>query len=103
MVQKREMGFQLDVGGHAGIVGPMNVADSIARGLDWLATPRQLTGRLEMETRRGRRLELEVVSFRVKLPLAGGAVVRIPVFMMVMPAGSSPVEGTDVHSGEGRD
>ncbi len=63
---------------------------------DWLATPRQLPGRLEMETRRGRRLELEVVSVAIRLPILSGAVVRLPVFVMLMPAGSSPISGTDV-------
>ena len=72
----------------------MNVVESIERGLDWLATPRQLTGRLEMETRRGKRLELEVVSVAIRLPILNGAVVRLPVFVMLMPAGSSPIEGT---------
>ncbi|MGH3724957.1 MAG: hypothetical protein ACRDUS_12650 [Mycobacterium sp.] len=72
----------------------MNVVESIERGLDWLATPRHLPGRLEMETRRGRRLELEVVSFAIRMPIAGGVKVRIPVFLMVMPAGSSPIEDT---------
>ncbi|MFV8177214.1 hypothetical protein [Mycobacteroides chelonae] len=72
----------------------MNVVESIERGLDWLATPRQLPGRLEMETRRGKRLELEVVSVAIRLPILNGAVVRLPVFVMLMPAGSSPIEGT---------
>ncbi|TDZ76039.1 hypothetical protein DE4585_02430 [Mycobacteroides salmoniphilum] len=72
----------------------MNVVESIERGLDWLATPRQLPGRLEMETRRGRRLELEVVSVAIRLPILNGAVVRLPVFVMLMPAGSSPIDGT---------
>ena len=72
----------------------MNVVESIERGLDWLATPRQLPGRLEMETRRGKRLELEVVSVAIRLPILNGAVVRLPVFVMLMPAGSSPLEGT---------
>ena len=72
----------------------MNVVESIERGLDWLATPRQLPGRLEMVTRRGKRLELEVVSVAIRLPILNGAVVRLPVFVMLMPAGSSPIEGT---------
>ncbi|MBA0046083.1 hypothetical protein [Mycobacterium sp. NPDC050853] len=76
----------------------MNVVDSIERGLDWLATPRHLPGRLEMETRRGRRLELEVVSLAIRMPIAGGVMVRIPVFMMLMPAGSSPIEGSHARS-----
>ncbi|CPZ44617.1 Hypothetical protein ERS075648_03086 [Mycobacteroides abscessus] len=49
-----------------------------------------------METRRGRRLELEVVSVAIRLPILSGAVVRLPVFVMLMPAGSSPISGTDV-------
>ncbi|ALR13171.1 hypothetical protein [Mycobacteroides saopaulense] len=72
----------------------MNVVESIERGLDWLATPRHLPGRLEMETRRGRRLELEVVSVAIRLPILSGATVRLPVFVMLMPAGSSPIDGT---------
>lgn len=76
----------------------MNLVESIERGLDWLTSPKHLPGRLEMETQRGKRLELEVVSFTVRMPVAGGAVMRIPVFFMLMPAGSSPMEGSQVRS-----
>lgn len=72
----------------------MNLVRTIERGLEWLATPKQLPGRLEMETQRGKRLELEIVSFAVRMPVAGGTVVRVPLFFMVMPRGSSPIEGT---------
>jgi hypothetical protein len=72
----------------------MNLVDSIQRGLDWLATPKQLPGRWEMQTQRGRRMEMEVVSFAIRTPIAGGTTLRIPVFLMFMPAGSSPIEGT---------
>jgi hypothetical protein len=78
----------------ARIVVGMNLVRSIERGLDWLAAPKRLPGRLEMETQRGKRLELEVVSFTVRMPIAGGTVVRVPLFFMVMPRGSSPIEGT---------
>lgn len=74
----------------------MNLVQSIERGLDWLAAPKRLPGRLEMETQRGKRLELEVVSFAVRMPIAGGVVVRVPLFFMLMPRGSSPIEGTQV-------
>ncbi|BBZ01768.1 hypothetical protein MCHIJ_12050 [Mycolicibacterium chitae] len=67
----------------------MSLVESIERGLDWLAEPKRLPGRLEMETQRGRRLELEVVSFTVRAPV-GGVTLKIPVFMMVLPRGSSP-------------
>ncbi|CAJ1587146.1 hypothetical protein [[Mycobacterium] wendilense] len=67
----------------------MNLVESIERGLDWLAAPKRLPGRLEMETQRGRRLELEVVSFTVRAPV-GGVTVKIPLFMMVLPRGTSP-------------
>lgn len=81
----------------------MNLVQSIERGLDWLAAPKRLPGRLEMETQRGKRLELEVVSFTVRMPIAGGAVVRVPLFFMLMPRGSSPIEGlhanTDAEDG----
>ncbi len=72
----------------------MNLVESIERGLDWLRTPRWIPGRMEMETRRGKRLELEVVSFTMRLPIPGGAVVRVPVFVALMPVGSSPIQGT---------
>jgi hypothetical protein len=72
----------------------MNLVESIERGLDWLAEPKRLPGRLEMETQRGKRLELEVVSFALRMPIAGGVTMRIPVFLMVMPAGASPLEGS---------
>ncbi|MGV9800281.1 hypothetical protein ACWDTP_19765 [Mycobacterium sp. NPDC003449] len=68
----------------------MNLVDSIERGLDWLAAPKHLPGRLEMETQRGKRLELEVVSFAIRMPIAG-AQLRFPVFVMLMPRGSSPL------------
>lgn len=76
----------------------MNLVESIERGLDWLAAPKRLPGRLEMETQRGKRLELEVVSFAIRVPVAGGALLRIPVFFMVMPSGSSPIEGSHARS-----
>jgi hypothetical protein len=76
----------------------MNLLESIERGLDWLATPRHLPGRLEMETQRGKRLELEVVSFAIRMPVGGGVKLKIPVFVMVMPSGSSPLQGSEVRS-----
>jgi hypothetical protein len=76
----------------------MNLAESIERGLDWLATPRVLPGRLEMETQRGKRMEVEVVSFALRMPIAGGVTMRIPVFLRVMQAGSSPIEGSHARS-----
>ena len=74
------------------------MVESIERGLDWLSTPKRLPGRLEMETQRGRRLELEVVSFAIRMPIAGGVLLRLPVFMMVMPVGSSPIQGSRLHA-----
>lgn len=71
--------------------------ESIERGLDWLATPRFLPGRLEMETQRGRRLEMEIVSYKLRVPIAG-LVLKFPVFMTIMPAGSSPIQGTPPRS-----
>lgn len=79
-----------------GIVESMNF-EAIERGLDWLKSPKYLPGRLEMETQRGRRLEMEIVSFKLRIPIAG-AVLKFPVFMMIMPAGSSPIHGTPPHS-----
>ncbi|MBU8808380.1 hypothetical protein [Mycolicibacterium goodii] len=79
----------------------MNLVRTIERGLEWLATPKQLPGRLEMETQRGKRLELEIVSFAVRMPVAGGTVVRVPLFFMVMPRGSSPIEGTQASTDDG--
>lgn len=87
----------------AGIVGCMNLVESIERGLDWLSTPKRLPGRLEMETQRGKRLELEVVSFAIRMPIAGGVLLRFPVFMMVMPVGSSPIQGSHVRSEQDSD
>jgi hypothetical protein len=72
----------------------MNVVESIERGLNWLATPRRLPGRLEMQTQRGRRVEVEVVSFAIRTPITGDATLRIPVFLRVLPAGSSPIDGS---------
>lgn len=80
-----------------GTVDGMNLVESIERGLGWLAAPKRLPGRLEMETQRGMRLELEVVSYTLRMPIAG-AMVQIPVFMMLMPRGSSPVEGAQPRS-----
>ncbi|MDT5152801.1 MAG: hypothetical protein QOI01_4534 [Mycobacterium sp.] len=80
------------------IVGRMDLGKSLERSLNWLSTPRYLPGRLEMETKRGKRLELEVVSFSIRMPIAGGAMLKLPVFLMVMPAGSSPVDGSQARS-----
>jgi hypothetical protein len=35
------------------------------------------------------------------MPIAGGVTMRIPVFLMVMPAGSSPIEGSHARPEEG--
>lgn len=67
----------------------MNLLESIERGLDWLATPKRLPGHLEMETQRGKRLELEVVSLAIRMPVGGGVKLKVPVFVMVVPTGSS--------------
>lgn len=74
----------------------MNVVESLERGLEWLKTPKTLPARLEMETQRGRRLELEVVSFAIRMPIAGRPTLRLPVFVMLLPAGSSPIDGSEV-------
>lgn len=76
----------------------MNLVQAIERGLKWLSTPRHLPGRLEMQTQRGKRLEMEVVSYTIRVPIPGGAVVSLPVFVMIMPAGSSPIDGSHVRS-----
>jgi hypothetical protein len=81
----------------------MNLVESIERGLDWLATPKRLPGRLEMQTQRGKRLEMEIVSFAIRMPIADGAMLRIPVFMMIMPAGSSPIQGSQAHAEKDND
>jgi hypothetical protein len=78
----------------------MNLVQSIERGLEWLSTPRWIPGRLEMETQRGKRLEMEIVSYSMRVPIPGGAVVRIPVFIAIMPAGSSPIQGSRVPSNQ---
>jgi len=81
----------------------MNLVESIERGLDWLATPKHLPGRLEMQTQRGRRLELEVVSVAIRLPITNGGMLRIPVFVMIMPAGSSPIQAPAVRADDKMD
>ena len=81
----------------------MNLVESIERGLDWLASPKRLPGRLEMETQRGRRLELEVVSFAIRMPVAGGVLLKLPVFVMIMPVGSSPIQGSHARSEQAND
>lgn len=72
----------------------MNLLESIERGLDWLATPKRLPGHLKMETQRGKRLEIEVVSLAVRMPVGGGVKLRVPVFVMIMPAGSSALQSS---------
>jgi hypothetical protein len=74
----------------------MSLVESIERGLDWLSSSKRMPGRLEMQTQRGRRLEIEVVSFAIRIPVPGGAKLSIPVFVMIMPTGSSPIEGSKV-------
>ncbi|WP_094288536.1 hypothetical protein [Mycobacterium lehmannii] len=78
----------------------MNLVRAVERGLRWLSTPRYLPGRLEMQTQRGKRLEMEVISFAVRIPFPGGAMLSIPVFFTIMPAGSSPIGGSQVRSGD---
>ena len=85
------------------IVDCMNLVESIERSLDWLATPKHLPGRLEMQTQRGRRLEMEIVSFAIHMPIAGGVMLRFPVFMMIMPVGSSPIQGSQARSEQDND
>ena len=72
----------------------MSLLESIERGLDWLATPKRLPGHLEMETQRGKRLELEVVSLAIRMPVGGGVKLKLPVFVMVVPAGSSALQSS---------
>ncbi|MFN6547408.1 hypothetical protein [Mycolicibacterium nivoides] len=72
----------------------MSLLESIERGLDWLATPKRFPGHLEMETQRGKRLELEVVSLAVRMPVGGGVKLKLPVFVMVVPAGSSALQSS---------
>jgi hypothetical protein len=81
----------------------MNLVESIERSLDWLSTPKYLPGRLEMQTQRGKRLEMEIVSLTIRVPIPGGAKLRIPVFMMIMPIGSSPIEGSHARSEQDND
>jgi hypothetical protein len=76
----------------------MSLVETIERGLSWLSTPRWIPGRLEMETQRGKRLEMEIVSYSMRVPIPGGAKVSIPVFITVMPAGSSPIQGSRIAS-----
>ena len=64
----------------------MKLVESIERGLEWLSAPKWIPGRLEMETQRGKRLEMEIVSYAMRVPIRG-AIVRIPVFIAIMPAG----------------
>ena len=74
--------------------------EAIERGLDWLTRPKYLPGRLEMDTQRGRRWEMEIVSFAISVPIAG-AKFRIPLFMLIMPVGSSPIKGSPGHAQQG--
>ncbi len=74
--------------------------ESIERGLDWLARPKYLPGRLEMETQRGRRLAMELVSFKLRVPI-GGLVLKFPVFVFIMPVDASRMPRT--HSDSDRD
>ncbi|MCV7410728.1 hypothetical protein AWC05_02065 [Mycobacterium florentinum] len=68
----------------------MNLVESIHRGLNWLATPHYLEPHLEMETRPigHTPLEMEIVYCAFA---GGGATLKFPVTMMILPAGASPV------------
>ncbi|BBY24017.1 hypothetical protein [Mycobacterium stomatepiae] len=68
----------------------MNLVESIQRGISWLATPHYLNPHLEMQTRPiGRTaLEMEIVSCAFA---GGGATLKFPVAMLILPAGASPV------------
>lgn len=54
-----------------------------------------------METQRGQRLALEIVSFKLRVPI-GNLVLKFPVFMMIMPVDASrirrPQSGPDDHT-----
>lgn len=80
----------------------MSLLESIERGLDWLATPKRLPGHLEMETQRGKRLELEVVSLAIRMPVGGGVKLKLPVFVMVVPAGSSALQSSQDPAEQGK-
>jgi hypothetical protein len=73
----------------------MNLVESIERSLDRLTAMRIPEMRLEMQTQRlGQMpLEMEVVFFAIHMPIASGALLRIPVLAMLMPKGSSPIRG----------
>lgn len=68
------------------------LVDSIGRGL---ARLRETRFDLKTQPLREMRLEMQIVFFAIKTPLAGGRTVRIPALMMLRRVGSSDLGQLD--------
>jgi hypothetical protein len=66
--------------------GPKDLVGSIERGLTRL---RQTRFDLQTQPLREMRLEMQIVFFAIKTPLAGGRTLKIPALMMLRRVGSS--------------
>jgi hypothetical protein len=68
--------------------GPKDLVGSIGRGLTRLRETR-----LDLQTQplREMRLEMQIVFFAIKTPIAGGRTLKIPALMMIRRVGSSDI------------
>jgi len=69
--------------------GPKDLVGSIGRGL---ARMRETRWDLQTQPLREMRLEMQIVFFAIKTPIAGGRTLRIPALMMIKRVESSPIE-----------
>jgi hypothetical protein len=72
--------------------GPKDLVQSIGRGL---ARLRETRWDLQTQPLREMRLEMQIVFFAIKTPIAGNRTLRIPALMMIKRVGSSPIEKLD--------
>ena len=74
---------------------PRDLVGSIGRSLTRLRETR-----LDLQTQplREMRLEMQIVFFAIKTPLAGGRTLKIPALMMIRRMGSSEIRPADAGS-----
>jgi hypothetical protein len=72
---------------------PRDLVGSIGRGLTRLRETR-----LDLRTTplREMRVEMQIVFFAIKTPIAGGRTLKIPALLMIRRVGSSDVQRADV-------
>ncbi|SPM39785.1 hypothetical protein K875_02364 [Mycobacterium numidiamassiliense] len=72
--------------------GPKDLVGSIGRSLTRL---RETRFDLKTQPLREMRLEMQIVFFAIKTPLAGGRTLKIPALVMLRRLGSSEIQSRD--------